>query len=118
MVVDMFDTTSSLISNYLWELPLLLIWLVGLIWAVIRWEQHPQMSLLAVVALGLFLLQALFGTFLGYWFEANGPRYGMNFIAVAIAQAILRLVRLLLMAFAWIMLLVALFSRRDKSEPR
>ena len=41
-----------LLSNYLILLPPLLVWFVGLVFALVRWRRHPRASLLVTIGRG------------------------------------------------------------------
>jgi hypothetical protein len=48
-------------------LPIWLVWVVGIVLAVVFWRKHPMPSLLALLALLLMLLQSVFGTLASIW---------------------------------------------------
>jgi hypothetical protein len=49
------------------QLPLLLVWVAGVILAVVFWRKHPLPALLTLVAMLLLLLQFVFGTLAYAW---------------------------------------------------
>lgn len=58
-----YTTTSGTLTAYVSQIPIVLIWLFGISWAIVHWQKHPQVSLLAVLAFGIGLLDTLGGTY-------------------------------------------------------
>jgi hypothetical protein len=59
--------TSVLLTRYLFQIPVFLIWMAGIFVALLRWKKHPMASLLTAIALGLFLARGLAGPYLFIW---------------------------------------------------
>jgi hypothetical protein len=55
---------GSTLANLLTQLPLYLIWIVGIILAITSWQKHRRASLFTLIGLGILLLQALTGALL------------------------------------------------------
>ncbi len=51
-------------TQFLPQLPIYLVWLIGLLLALVNWRRHPRPSLLAFIAFVLFLVSAMTGTLL------------------------------------------------------
>jgi hypothetical protein len=66
-----------LLLNFRNELHLYVIWTVGIVLALRRWQRHPQVSLLILIAFGLELTRSVFRLLAWYWFslewQAAGP---------------------------------------------
>ena len=54
----------AFLAQYAIQAPLLLVWLVGMALALLWWQRAPKVALVTCVACGLFLLDALIGTFI------------------------------------------------------
>ena len=64
-------TANPTVRAYLFQLPLYVVWLVGIILSMTRWQWHPKASSAALAAFCLFFLESLVGTLLSY----NLPRF-------------------------------------------
>jgi hypothetical protein len=97
------------LTLFLPELPAILVWLAGLVLAIVTWRRHPQVSGLVICSLVLFLLDVVAGA----WSAARLPFLagGAAGMLVGLAAGLRGLVR----ALAWILILVAVFGRRRES---
>ena len=105
----------AMLGNYAVQTPLFLVWIAGIAWCVIRWKDHPQVSLLVLIALVIFVMQALLGGFLNIWLpyyfiasDQNPDRMAYIFMARGVVQSIVA-------AGAWGLLLIAMFRWRQQS---
>ena len=60
-----------MLEYLLWMLvrrtPMFLLCLGGIVFAIIRWKRHPRVSLMTVLALVIYAVEAVLFTFLLYW---------------------------------------------------
>lgn len=97
------------LSNYVYQIPIFIVWIMAAIVAVARWRRHPRPSLLLLIALGLFFLRALVGPLLTFTLvHSNMARANMGMVQGAITLA-----STLVAAIAWILLLAAALGWRD-----
>ena len=108
----MSEIGSFLLSSYLVQLPVLLIWLVGIVIAAVRWRRHPRVSLLLCLALVLLGARALIVPVIRYRVQISdlpvgqmGYRFGVLNVVSAVVGAV-----------AWILVLVAAFRERDNHD--
>jgi hypothetical protein len=88
--------------------------LAGLIIAIRRRKEHPQVSRLAVLGLGiLFLQKTMYSLFLAY-FSRYSNIVGDNERNVFVGTV--SLISLLIEALGWILVLWALFGYREKDK--
>ena len=106
------DGLEQLLYLFIPEMLLLAIWIFGIIFALATWKHHPLISALVLVAMVLFIGQAVLGTVGWYWMmrqQANVPapdelrKYLMN----------MSLVRSALQTIGWGIVLFAAFSGRQ-----
>jgi hypothetical protein len=112
------DSTSDLLRllwmQFLPQVPLYLVWLVGMLLALTRWRRHPTPSLLALIAFALFLMSAISGTLLFHWaLTVDRPHLERELLFSAISLG-----RLIISAVAWVLVLLALFGWRTLPPPR
>jgi hypothetical protein len=100
--------------------PGLLVDLVGLVLALVWWRRHPGVSLLMLVAIGLWLSLAIGGSFLFAWLpEHLREERGWSFAQISALLDAIAMIRNSIGAAAMILLLVAIFggrSRRERSQ--
>ena len=93
-------TAIGLFVALLTQLPVYLVWLVGIILALVGWKKHPSVSLVALIALVLLFCLA-FATQL--FTVRHGVGWGQ--VGVAFIEALIR-------AGAWGLVLAAIFGWR------
>ena len=98
------------------RLPLVLVYIVGIVFASATWRRHPRASLLSLIAFVIFLVDALLsGAFT--WLVLRGGLFeGGNFEQRGMILNVGNGFFTLLNVVAWILLLIALFGRRPQ-EP-
>jgi len=98
--------SQMLFNQWFASLPALVVWTVGLVLAVKRWRERPQISTLIAIACGLALLTLIF--------MPVAMQVGSQ-IKFAFVPPLLTLVRACLGALSVGLLLKAVFVERDKS---
>jgi hypothetical protein len=58
--------TQYLLTMLLQRLPILLVLLGGIVFAIVRWRRHPKVSLMTVIGLVLYITKVLLFTLLSY----------------------------------------------------
>ena len=108
----MFDLRRLLLM-FVEHFPLGVIWTVGIVLALRRWRQHPQMSLLVIIAFGLELARSVFGTLADFWIRLQMQSADrMTGEVLMNGLWILFYVRWGVDICAWTLVLIALFRWR------
>lgn len=102
----------AFLAQYAVQVPLLLIWLVGIALALVWWQRAPKVALVTCIACGLFLLDALIGTAISVALPSMMIDNGQSATQVGTAFALISGVRSLLHAALWAGVLFAIFSGR------
>jgi hypothetical protein len=102
-------------TQFLPQLPVYLVWLIGMLLALVRWRRHSMPSLLALIAFILFLVSSMTATFLSVWVFSQRDNPDIN---RAWMFTILGLVRTAVSTVAWVLLLLALFGWRTPPRVR
>jgi hypothetical protein len=99
------------VSNIATHSPIYLVWLAGIVMAILTWKRNPRPSLFAILAIAFMFVLDLVGIFMvmlplrltqqGY----SMTRISMLVTFVSVALAILR-------AGGWVLLLAAIFNGR------
>jgi hypothetical protein len=95
------------------QLPLYVVWLIGIIVAVVRWSKHPRASLLALCGLLIFLVWGLGSALLGPWIQMtllhSAPGLDRMGLLIRLGDLLGALVR----GAAWVMVIAAIFWGRE-----
>ncbi len=110
-----FGTLGPTLAAYATQLPLLLVWLVGVILAITNWQRYPKTALLTLIALGIFFLRTLIGTYLSMWLPLMLSRSGVLSSQIGLVITIQSIVLSLASALGWGLILAAIFGRREEA---
>lgn len=109
--------TSGLVaaaSSLLLRTPLLIVYGVALGYAVVRWDKHPQVSLLVVLAVAGLALQLVAGTLLTTWLPLQMRASGKSANEIGAFFSLYGIVSGLLGAGCWAMVVAAIFGWREQ----
>ncbi len=99
--------TSVLLS----QLPLLVIYILVLVYAAVRGKQIPTISTLVIVAMATFILAGLINIFTGFMpalWRANLPA-----VPISTAYGVFTFIAGMLSAAGWVFLVAAVFLHRQ-----
>jgi hypothetical protein len=93
------------------QVPVFLVWLVGLVLALVRWKRHPKVSLLTCIAFVMFFAEIPFFFYLYFYIDwmMLVPSTSLEFVSTVI-----NIIESLISATAWGLLLVAVFGWRSE----
>jgi len=94
--------------------PLYAVWLVGVIFAALRWKRHPRVSLFAILALVLTMFLSIVAMSFSIILPLYMHRDGMPAERISIFIGVWSLVTSTLQAGCWVLLLIALFGWRGE----
>jgi hypothetical protein len=97
------------------QAPLLLVWIAGIVLAVLHWQRYPKIALATSIACTLFILDALVGTFISLWLPSFLVEQGQSATQIGTAFAFVGSIRSLLHALLWAAVLFAIFSGRMRA---
>jgi hypothetical protein len=100
------------------QLPLLLVWLTGMVLAIIYWKRHPRVSLLALIGMAGLFIATVIGSLISLWlpeiYDQTGFPGGME--QFALLMNIKTIAGSLLSAVLWVLVIAAIFGWRKKPE--
>jgi hypothetical protein len=102
------------LTVYLTQLPVILVWLIGLVLALVYWRRHPTVSLLAIIAIVGFLVTSLVGTYLSVWLPLTLQERGWSIGRIGILMTARGVIGSLISAVLWALLLAAVFGWRNR----
>ncbi|MFY9620185.1 MAG: hypothetical protein WAQ99_10290 [Pyrinomonadaceae bacterium] len=98
------------------RLPMLLLALGGIVFALMRWKLHPRASLMTVVALGIYLVDMVVYTLILYWLPSIVEPMQMSTSGSRFFYSVVYFIEDIVMAVTIILLVAAAFASR-KSRP-
>ncbi|MFP4345427.1 MAG: hypothetical protein ACLFU8_12100 [Anaerolineales bacterium] len=104
---------GAALGQYLLLLPLIIVWIVGIVIALTSWQKHPQISLYAVIGLGLLLLRGLVVTGVNVWLPISMYRRGMDVTRIGVISTVVGVVSALVASVGWVLILLAIFRYRN-----
>ncbi|MCB9450829.1 MAG: hypothetical protein H6672_05285 [Anaerolineaceae bacterium] len=113
--MDFGEQVRITFDAYSHYLLLLGIWGGAVIVALMRWRQHPRVSLLVVVGLVILALQLVVQTYISVWLPINMSEEGQSAAQIGLALRDIGIVNILITSLAWILIMVALFGWRGKA---
>ena len=73
------------------RIPMLLVSLGGIVFAIARWKRHPRVSLMTVLALALYWVEAVVLLCIRYWLpnlvetmKLSGPAINVLFVVISV----------------------------------
>jgi hypothetical protein len=104
------ETTVGIFSTYLVQLPLIVVWLVGLFLAARTYRRDRRVSLLIVLALVILLLRTLTTPLLTFWLFMKQPPLQRR----ALVQLAINIGSVVAATTSWVLVLIALFAGRSQ----
>jgi hypothetical protein len=103
-----------LISTLMGALPLIVVCTTGIVVSIVRWNQHPRLSLLTWLGLGLMLLSRIVLGTLGMWLPLYMREQGWEMQRMGLMTGALALLGNTLSAVGLSVLVYAIFTAREK----
>ena len=91
-----------------------LVWLAGAILAVASWGQHPRVSRFTLIAIAIFFVESLVGTYANLYVPFMLRDQGWTNSQLQMYFPLLGILSSLIRAVAWGFILAAIFSRREQ----
>lgn len=110
------DFISLLLPQLVFQIPVYLAWITGMILAVVFWRKHPPVSLTALIGLAVFFLVSVLGLLLSVWAQYRGIIGEMPYQQVGIISGVVGIIKTAVDTVAWILVLVAIFGWRKASQ--
>jgi hypothetical protein len=104
------------LSILLVQLPVILVWLVGLVLSLIYWQRHPKVSRLALIALIGFLIIEVIGSYVSIWLPLTLHERGLAASQIGIILFVRGIFSSLVSAILWGLLVAAIFGWRGNTH--
>lgn len=97
------------------RLPMLLLALGGIVFALMRWKLNPRASLMTVAALGIYLVDMVVYTLILYWLPSIVEPMRMSTSASRFFYSVVYFIEDIVMAVTIILLVAAAFANRQST---
>lgn len=105
------------IPTLAFQLPVLIVFLVGIVLAIVRWKKHPKVSLLVVVALVLFGFTTLANWASSPMIYVLSDQFGYDTETIGIVLTATSVLSTLINLLCWIFIVLAVYGWRKKLNP-
>ena len=95
---------------------LLLLVLSGIGFAIVRWQRHPRVSLMTVLALGLYLLESLTFAVIYHWLPNLFYSLKLTSQNISTLDSVLQVIEDFAYAAVLILLVAAAFTGRSRER--
>lgn len=99
------------LQNLLTAMPLFIVWVVGIVIAIVQWKKSPRKSIISIIAFLLllfgFLFELAFNTFGIQWLNTSRAAFGYARTLSIIIPLFFNLLR----TTAWVFILLAIFGK-------
>jgi hypothetical protein len=112
------DILFPVLSQLAIQVPLMLVWLVGMVLALTWWQRAPKVAAVTCVACALFLVDTLIGSVLSATLPAMLIERGQSTSQIGVAFAVIGTIRSLLHTVLWCGVLFAIFSGRGPAPAK
>ncbi len=109
---------GQVIVAFVGQIPLLIVWIGGIVLALARWRRHPMVSLMAVAGLAVVLIAALINVYSSMVLPRAMADAGKPIPEVVTSMQIRYLVNYLVSSVGWALVVGAVFAGRAKQETR
>lgn len=113
-MVDYGQLTLTALTNLAVDIPLFIVWLVGIIIAIVRWKKSPRTSLFTILGLLIIaFVRVILSTFAAF-FPMIAYNNGMLTDSIGTTFTIVNIIGILIETGGWVLLLLAIFGSKTK----
>ncbi|MCX7048029.1 MAG: hypothetical protein NTX50_21400 [Candidatus Sumerlaeota bacterium] len=108
---------SHILMSFAVDIPLYIVFLIGVILAVVTWKRHPRVSLLVCIGIVIDCVAMTVGTGLFVWLPNYLIQSGRTQSQLGNVLGIISLCRIFITAAAWGIIITAIFIDRSRPLP-
>jgi len=106
----------TLLFSHLYSIPYYLIWLGGIVYAIVNRSRHPRTSLFAGIALGILLIEGLVSDIGSSYLRYQSVVSDLPTVLYGKKLAALTVCSFPFSILGWLLLLVAIFKSENVAE--
>ena len=107
----------TFLTTLVWAVPYLMIYVIGIVLALVFWSRHPTASLQCVIAFLMLLGSTFVASGMQFWLIQAHER-GTSGQQIGTIMGIASLFHVIIHLIAWTLLLVAMFRRRPVRDEK
>jgi hypothetical protein len=107
---------SPFFTNIVVQLPVFLVWIVGIFLAIAFWKRAPRPAAYTLLAIGIFIITAFLSVLVNSNILMELHARGMPIRTVSFILGGLNIVISLVRAFGWALILAAIYTARPRLE--
>jgi hypothetical protein len=96
--------------------PMIVVWVIGIILALLRWRRHPRVSQLAITAFAVMIGSTVVVRTLYVWLPTVVRNRGWSTSELGTIFTAVGIVSTLINAVAWALVICAIFGWRDQRQ--
>src|SRR5262245_61278560 len=96
--------------------PVIIVWVIGIIWALSRWRRHPQVSRYALIAFAISIVNLIVNRFISIWAPLTMRDNGWTATQMGMFLSAFGIITALISAVAWALVICAIFGWRDQRQ--
>jgi hypothetical protein len=112
------DILFPILSQLAIQAPLIVVWLVGMVLALMWWQRAPRVAAVTCAACAVFMADALIGSFVSVALPSMLLQRGQGPSQLGFAFAAIGIIRSLLHTALWCGILFAIFSGRGPAPAK
>ncbi|MBI5531881.1 MAG: hypothetical protein HY898_04145 [Deltaproteobacteria bacterium] len=107
------EIATALLSVLATHAPVYLTLLAAIVFAIVRWQRHPRVSLMAVLGTSSFLLLSMAGAAVSVWLPLHlRVTRGMSTLQMGQVMALWSIATSFVQAGSWVLVILAMFGWR------
>lgn len=104
------------LGNYLVQFPLVIVWIAGIAVSLKYWKRYPKVSRLTLIAILILFGESMIDAYLNQQLPTIFQQHKLDTRQILYIYFIKDLIQSLLIAAAWVLLIVAMFHWRSKRD--
>jgi len=111
--MDISEISTFVLVSNIFQLPILITWLVAVILSIVFRNRHPKVSLVALIGFSIFFLQWVISLIQNVWIQTRLMSGDYSVSELGLINAGVGILIALLSLGAWILVLFAIFGWRS-----
>jgi hypothetical protein len=96
--------------------PVIIVWVIGIVLALSRWQRHPRVSQFTLIACVVMIVNLVGSRFLTIWLPITMRDRGQSVSQISLIFTIIGIITALIGAAAWALVICAIFGWRDRRQ--
>jgi hypothetical protein len=94
------------------QIPIYIVWITGIILAIVNIKKMPKVSILTLIALVLFLITSVISSIVNVYYPTWAMKSGIPTSQMGLFFIVKGIIGVVFSLACWVMILIAIFSKR------